>query len=82
MVAKQNIKGTASAANTEDANPFANTTEEKTESGANSLSEYLHDPFLIEHHFEVLTYYYKCHPSDIYFAFHPELNIPPPKAQA
>ena len=63
----------------EGCNPFSNTTEEKTENGASTLSEYLHDNQLTEHHFSVLETYYKCHPADLYFAFHPELISPPPE---
>jgi hypothetical protein len=55
-------------------------TEEKTESGANSLSEYLHD-----NHFEfsngfVLPKGYKICPDDTYLSYHPELVILPPEA--
>lgn len=64
----------------EDNNPFSNTTEEKNESGANNLSEYLHDLHQMDHHGVVIVQYYKCHPSDLYFAFHPELISPPPEA--
>ena len=61
-------------------NPFPNTTEEKTESGTSTLSEYLHDMAAQEHSFEILESFFKCHPSDLYFAFHPELLSPPPEA--
>lgn len=61
-------------------NPFGNTTEEKTEGGVNTLSEYLHDTHVLEHHFVIITSFYKCHPSDLYLAFHPDLISPPPKA--
>jgi hypothetical protein len=55
-------------------------TEEKTESGSNSLSEYLHD-----HHFEMHEGYliskgFKLSPDDTYLAFHPEQVLQPPKA--
>jgi hypothetical protein len=61
-------------------NPLTNTTEEKTESGANSLSEYLHDPHVLEHGYIILDKYEKCHAEDLYFAYHPELISPPPDA--
>jgi len=61
-------------------NPLSNTNEEKTESGVNTLSEYLHDTHAFEQHVVTITKYYKCHPSDLYFAFHPELLSPPPEA--
>lgn len=59
-------------------NPFANTTEEKTEGGGNTLSEYLHDMHLLLHYVAAVEKYSKCHPSDLYYAFHPELISPPP----
>lgn len=63
----------------EESNPFSNTTEEKTESGGNTLSEYLHD---MHSHVQLMVSpkkYSKCHPSDLYYAFHPELISPPPE---
>lgn len=63
----------------EESNPFSNTTEEKTESGNNTLSEYLHDTHTQEHMSALLESYSKCHPSDLYYAFHPELLSPPPE---
>jgi len=63
----------------EESSPFSNTTEEKTESGTNTLSEYLHDMHLHEQVGTVLQKYSKCHPSDLYYAFHPELISPPPE---
>lgn len=59
-------------------NPLSNTNEEKSESGGNTLSEYLHDAPLIEQHFTTLTTYYKCHSSSAYVAFHPAPLSPPP----
>ena len=67
-------------ASEDEGNPLANTTEEKTESGVNQLSEYLHNIHILEHHFTEITTFYKCHPSDLYFEFHPELLSPPPEA--
>lgn len=61
-------------------NPLTNTTEEKTESGANSLSEYLHEAHSLEHGFIILAKFEKCHADDLYFAYHPELISPPPDA--
>lgn len=61
-------------------NPFANTTEEKTESGANTLSEYLHDHHVQVHYEPAPEEFQKCHSSDLYYAFHPELISPPPEA--
>ena len=64
----------------EDSNPFSNTTEEKTESGGNTLSEYLHDTHTHVQLSTTLEKYSKCHPSDLYYAFHPELISPPPES--
>ena len=64
----------------EDSNPFSSTTEEKNESSVNTMSEYLHDMSQMEHEFTVLAKFYKCHPSDLYFEYHPELISPPPEA--
>jgi hypothetical protein len=61
-------------------NPFSNTTEEKTENSNSTLSEYLHETHWPEHSFIILTTFYKCQSSDLYFAFHPELLSPPPEA--
>jgi hypothetical protein len=61
-------------------NPFANTTEEKTENGGNTLSEYLHDMHQHLPYVAVAEKHSKCHPSDLYYAFHPELISPPPEA--
>lgn len=61
-------------------NPLSNTNEEKSESGTSMLAEYLHEVSQLEHNFITLTTFYKCHPSALYIAFHPELVIPPPEA--
>lgn len=71
-------KHTSSSAS--DNNPFSNTTEEKSESGVNTISEYLHEVHSLEHLPLVVAVYYKCHPSELYFAYHPELLSPPPEA--
>ncbi len=61
-------------------NPLNNTTEEKTEGGTSLLSEYLHDLYMLEQNSMLIVSYYKCHPSDLYLAYHPDLIIPPPEA--
>jgi hypothetical protein len=61
-------------------NPFSNTTEEKNESGVNTLSEYLHDPLSIETDFTTLTRLYQRYPCIIFPEHHPELLSPPPEA--
>jgi hypothetical protein len=65
---------------TNNTNPFSNTTEEKNESSVNTLSEYLHEPPGIENNFITLIRLYKRYPSNIYFEYHPELVSPPPEA--
>jgi hypothetical protein len=62
-----------------DKNPFSTTTEEKNESSVSTLSEFLHDLNSMNHHFIVLKRIYKCHTSDLYYAYHPELLSPPPE---
>lgn len=66
------------AADDDNNNPLTNTNEEKNESGASLLSEYLHEAPVLETLSVVLTSFYKCHPSDLYLAYHPELVSPPP----
>jgi len=61
-------------------NPLTNTIEEKNESGPVSISEYLHEEQSATSLDVTLVNYYKCHPSDLYYAFHPELISPPPEA--
>jgi hypothetical protein len=63
----------------EECNPYSNTTEEKTAGGVNTLSEYLHELHTTHQHVTNLKTYYKCRPSELYFAFHPELISPPPE---
>lgn len=69
-----------SEAESDGTNPLSNTNEEKSESGTSLLAEYLHEVSHLEHNFITLTTFYKCHPSALYIAFHPELVIPPPEA--
>src|SRR5689334_12035873 len=57
-----------SSRTSDNSNPFSNTTEEKNESSVNTLSEYLHDHAQEEPIAVIITKYYKCHPSDLYFA--------------
>lgn len=64
----------------DDNNPFSGTTEEKSENGVNTISEYLHEQELHEQGFTLITSFYKCPPAGLYFAYHPELISPPPEA--
>jgi hypothetical protein len=60
-------------------NPFGNTTEEKTSSNFNSLSEeYLHDSHSFDHYVIVPSAEYKLEHVSTYIAFHGELISPPP----
>lgn len=78
--AKTVIEKTADDAADDSGNPLTNTNEEKNESGVSLLSEYLHEQHEMAHNFITLSTFYKCHPSDLYLAYHPELLIPPPNA--
>ncbi len=78
QVAAQKAK--AGASTEKNSNPFTNTTEEKTESGNPTLSEYLHDVHVHLHYVAPPEQHNKCHSADLYHAFHPELISPPPDA--
>lgn len=66
--------------NTEECNPFGNNTEEKTESGSNGLSEYLHHIHELSH-LPGLSPKHNCsHSFSVYVAFHGELHYPPPNS--
>ncbi|OLY93941.1 hypothetical protein SAMN05444008_1112 [Cnuella takakiae] len=71
-------KGISSA--DDETNPLAGTNEEKSESGVYALSEYLHETMLAGNVATCLVKYEKCHPSNLYFAYHPELHSPPPNS--
>lgn len=66
----------------EDNSLLTNTTEEKSENGVNTLSEYLHDTHLTEHVSCFIVRSYNLHSADLYIAFHPEYICPPPDAFA
>lgn len=86
VYASQQSKVVKSAAATnsdaDDSAPLSNTNEEKSETGVNTLSEYLHDTHTEGYTSAPVIQYHKCHPSDLYFAFHPELLSPPPERTA
>jgi hypothetical protein len=63
----------------EDCNPFSNTTEEKSHSGLNTLSEYLHDAYHTDHQYSIIDKIHNGHTYDLYFAYHPDLLSPPPE---
>lgn len=66
---------------TAECNPFANTTEEKTESSTSFgfSEEYLHDHYEIIHTLDDLLKHDNCGHSALYIAFHGELLSPPPE---
>jgi hypothetical protein len=76
--ARQQVQQQTNDAAEDNSNPLSNTTEEKTENGANSLSEYLHLNPHIEHAAFRINTQYSIHSSDTYIAFHPEFTCPPP----
>lgn len=77
---KQTVVEKSVSATEDDTNPLAGTNEEKSESGVNSLSEYLHECTMPASPAVPMVKWEKCHPSDLYFAYHPELLCPPPNA--
>lgn len=63
------------------ANPFSNTTEEKSPNSSNNFSEeYLHEHHSSEYYFSIAQQYHKCENAGTYVAFHGELLVPPPNA--
>ena len=64
----------------ETANPFGNTTEEKSPSSSSFSEEYLHDHHKADYFFSIVSQYHKCEDSGTYVAFHGELLVPPPHA--
>lgn len=63
----------------EAANPFGNTTEEKSPTNSSSFSEeYLHDHHKSEYFFSVISQHHKNENAGTYIAFHGELLVPPP----
>jgi hypothetical protein len=81
--AQLHAKATAGHSDPQDAsgheNPLSNSVEEKNENAPVSISEYLHMEESVHHIEQKLSNYSKCHPSQLYFAFHPELISPPPE---
>jgi hypothetical protein len=80
VYAGQQVQKENSSKQTGDNNPFSNTTEEKSESGVTTLSEYLHECLHIENFSSLVIKFYRAHRSDPYFDFYPELISPPPEA--
>jgi len=79
MAQEQKAKETGSSQGDENGNPFANTTEEKTSSNSNSLSEeYLHDAHSADYYVPVLSIKYHIEHHPTYIAFYGDLETPPP----
>jgi hypothetical protein len=78
--AQQVNKEIVSDQDADNAGNMGNTTEEKTESGNNSISEYLHDHNPLSHDLSDLNKGFKLHAHGLYSAFHPEMILPPPEA--
>ena len=81
--AQMKVKAASSQASEKSAeenqNPLTNAIEEKNESAPVSVSEFLHHEESLASIEPTLVNFYKCHTSDLYFAFHPELISPPPE---
>jgi hypothetical protein len=73
------MMGQQSQQNDLDENPFANTTEEKTVSSSDTLSEYLHESYVCHFKTSVVLVQTDGHYIPEYQACHPELILPPPK---
>lgn len=78
--AKAAVEKTEKKTAADNSNPLTNTNEEKPERGSSMPNEYLHEAHAMEQTFTFVSTFYKCHPSDLYLAYHPDLIIPPPKA--
>jgi hypothetical protein len=74
------VKETKAAQQDDNTNPLANTTEEKTENGPNTLSEYLHDMPVTKHPVCFIVKAFHCHATDLHVVYPPELLSPPPEA--
>ena len=65
----------------EPANPFSNTTEEKSPNSQNSFSEeYLHEHHSSDYYFSIAMQHHKCENAGLYVAYHGEMLVPPPTA--
>ena len=63
----------------EAANPFGNSTEEKTPNSGSSFSEeYLHNHHITDYFFIVASQFHSHFDTDTYLAYHGELDVPPP----
>jgi hypothetical protein len=77
---ERQIERTGDPPEADNNNPLSNTNEEKAESGLALFSEYLHDTNVLERSLSRSFTFGKCLSSDLYLAYHPKLNLPPPEA--
>jgi hypothetical protein len=78
---KQAVADAGADTDSEDGgNPLTNTNEEKSESGPNTLQEYLHEPLHLEHPSMEQINEYGHFEQKASVAYHPELISPPPEA--
>lgn len=76
---KMEKAGSAHAGSEEEAaNPFGNSTEEKTGSSTSLSEEYLHNNHKTDLLFSISLQYHNCENAGTYIAFHGELLVPPP----
>ncbi|MGZ8509189.1 MAG: hypothetical protein ACXWWA_02385 [Chitinophagaceae bacterium] len=78
-LAKMENSGSPLTGNEEEtANPFGNTTEEKSPSSSSFSEEFLHDQHSTDCLFYIVQQHHKCENAGTYIAFHGELIVPPP----
>jgi hypothetical protein len=78
-LAKMENPGSPLSGNEEEtANPFGNTTEEKSPNSSSFSEEYLHDQHSTDRFFSIVLQYHNCENAGTYIAFHGELIVPPP----
>lgn len=83
QIAKQQMEKSGSPLSENEegsANPFGNSTEEKTPSSSTFSEEYLHDHHVTDHFCLSGSQYRKCDDAEDYIAYHGELLVPPPNA--
>lgn len=74
----QSSNNNVPANESDDNNPFGNTTEEKVPASSNLSEEYLHHHETIQAFTSEALEYNKIKNSDTYIAFHGETLVPPP----
>jgi hypothetical protein len=74
----QSGQSTAGCTEEETSNPLGNATEEKAPTSSSASEEYLHNNHVSEYFFSIISPSHKCENSNIYDAFHGEVQVPPP----